>query len=264
MRLVITAHNLGLWTASYICRRWQTAEKKSFVLGLPTGGTVEEMYAALSSLVKNGKMSFQDIVSFNMDEYVGLRPEHPQSYHYYMYHHLFSHVDAKPKNIHILNGLAADLHKECADYETAIKQIGGIDLFLGGVGRNGHLAFNEPGSAFDSRTRIIELAQDTIEANSRFFDHDPSKVPTRALSIGIGTLLDAKEILILAAGTSKAKAVSQAVQGEISTRWPVSALRTHANATLLVDEAAAGELNSEILVRFHAVSQEQKDLVLTV
>ena len=235
MKLVITSHNLGLWAASYICHRWQTANKRPFVLGLPTGGTVEEMYAALSGLVKNGKMSFQDIVSFNMDEYVGLAPQHEQSYHYYMQYHLFSHVE----------------------------QIGGIDLFLGGVGRNGHLAFNEPGSAFDSRTRVIELTQDTILANSRFFDNDPSKVPTRALSVGIGTVLAAKEVFILACGSSKAKAVAQAAQGEITTQWPITALRTHNNATLLVDEAAAAELDPNILARFRAASKEGKDLVLT-
>ena len=264
MKLVITPHNLGLWAASYICHRWQTANKKPFVLGLPTGGTVEEMYAALSGLVKNGKMTFRDIISFNMDEYVGLAPEHNQSYHYYMYHHLFSHVDEKPENIHILNGLAADLNKECADYENAIQHVGGIDLFLGGVGRNGHLAFNEPGSAFDSRTRIIELTQDTIDANSRFFDNDPSKVPTRALSVGIGTVLAAKEVLILASGSSKAKAVAQAAQGEITTQWPVTALRMHANATLLIDEAAASELDPAILARFRQAATEQKDLILTI
>jgi len=264
MKLIITSHNLGLWAAAYICNRWEKAHKKPFVLGLPTGGTVEEMYAALSTLVKNGKMSFQDIISFNMDEYVGLTPEHPQSYHYYMNHHLFSHVDEKPENIHILNGQATDLNAECAQYESAIKQVGGIDLFLGGVGRNGHLAFNEPGAPFDSRTRVIELTQSTIEANSRFFDNDPSKVPTRAVSVGIGTVLDAKEVLILASGASKAEAVAQVFKGNITTQWPVTALKTHANATLLIDEAAAGQLGTDVLTQFKALSKEDKDLILSL
>ncbi len=264
MQLVITSHNLGLWAAAHICNRWKNSSKRPFVLGLPTGGTVEEMYAALSGLVKNGKMTFKDIISFNMDEYVGLSPEHPQSYHYYMHHHLFSHVDEKPENIHILNGQAADLDAECANYETAIKQVGGIDLFMGGIGRNGHLAFNEPGSAFDSRTRVIELTQSTIDANSRFFNNDPTQVPTRALSIGIGTLLDAREILILAAGASKAEAILQLVKGEVSTQWPVTALKNHAHATVLIDKEAASRLGTDILTQFDTLRKEDKDLVLSL
>ena len=264
MKLIITSHNLGLWAAAHICNRWEKANKKPFVLGLPTGGTVEEMYAALSTLVKNGKMSFKDIISFNMDEYVGLAPDHPQSYHYYMNHHLFSHVDEKPENIHILNGQAADLNAECAQYEAAIKQVGGIDLFMGGVGRNGHLAFNEPGSSFDSCTRVIELEQSTIVANSRFFNDDPKQVPTRALSVGIGTILGAKELLFLASGEAKAQAVAKLIQSDITTQWPITALKTHANATLLVDEAAAGQLGEDILTQFKALSKEDKDLILSL
>lgn len=266
MKLIISSHNLGLWAASHICARWAAAHKKPFVLGLPTGGTVEDMYAALSGLVKNGKMSFQDIVSFNMDEYVGLAPEHDQSYHYYMNHHLFSHVDAKPENVHILNGLAKDLDQECANYEAAIKQAGGIDLFLGGVGRNGHLAFNEPGSALDSKTRVIELTQNTIEANSRFFNNDTSKVPTRALSVGIGTILAAKELLFLASGQAKAQAVARLTQGEITPQWPITALKTHPNATLLIDEAAASALSADIQAKWQTLRQEnpEQDLVISL
>ena len=266
MKLIITSHNLGLWAASYICNRWKHTSKKPFVLGLPTGGTVIDMYAALSALVKNGKMSFSDIVSFNMDEYVGLSPEHDQSYHYYMKHNLFDHVDAKPENVHILNGLAADLNKECADYEAAIKQAGGIDLFLGGVGQNGHLAFNEPGSAFDSRTRVMELTENTRRANSRFFNNDISQVPTQALTVGIGTVLSAKELLFLASGDKKAQAVARLLQGDITTQWPITALKTHPHATLLVDEAAASALGKEILAKWTHLkqTQPQQDLVLTL
>ena len=203
MKLIITKHNLGLWAASYIRARWAAREKDPFVLGLPTGGTVVDMYAALSGLVKNGKMSFKNIVTFNMDEYVGLPPEHDQSYHYYMKHNLFDHVDIVPQNAHILNGQATDLHAECDAYEAAIKQAGGVDLFLGGVGRNGHLAFNEPGSSFDSRTRVMELTESTKQANSRFFGNDPAQVPSSALTVGIGTVLDSKELLFLAMGRSR-------------------------------------------------------------
>lgn len=243
MKLIITKHNLGLWAAERIAHHINQSNKNPFVLGLPTGGTVEDMYAALSALVKNRKLSFQKVVSFNMDEYVGLEPTHDQSYHYYMHHHLFSHVDMQAENIHILNGQAADLSAECAAYEKAIEQTGGIDLFLGGVGQNGHLAFNEPGSAFDSRTRVVNLTQNTIQANSRFFGGDTNAVPTQALSVGIGTVLAAKELLFLASGDKKAEAVAQLTQPGTTTQWPVTALKTHANATLLVDEAAASLLS---------------------
>jgi len=266
MKLIITSHNLGLWAASHICHRWQTANKKPFVLGLPTGGTVEDMYAALSGLVKNGKMSFHDIISFNMDEYVGLSPEHDQSYHYYMKHRLFSHVDAQPQNVHILNGLAADLGKECADYEKAIEAVGGIDLFLGGVGQNGHVAFNEPGSSFDSRTRVMKLTENTRQANSRFFNNDISQVPTQALTVGIGTVLDAKELLFLASGDKKAQAIACLLQGEPTVQCPITALKTHPNATLLIDEAAASALGEKILQQWNSLkqTQPQQDLVITL
>ena len=266
MKLIITSHDLGLWAASYICTRWQRAAKKPFTLGLPTGGTVEGMYAALSGLVHNQKMSFKDIITFNMDEYVGLPPTHEQSYHYYMQHHLFSQVDAKPENIHILDGQAADLTRECEQYEIAIQQAGGIDLFLGGVGRNGHLAFNEPGSAFDSRTRIMELTPNTRKANSRFFGYDISKVPTHALTVGIGTVLDAKELLFLASGESKAEAVARLAQGEITPACPITALKTHPNAALLIDPAAASALDTNILSKWHASQQQdaQKDILITL
>lgn len=243
MKLIITKHNLGLWAAEQVAQRINNSGKNPFVLGLPTGGTVEDMYAALSSLVKHQKVSFKNVVSFNMDEYVGLAPEHDQSYHYYMNYHLFSHIDIDPKNTHILNGQAADLAAECAAYEDAIKQTGGIDLFLGGVGQNGHLAFNEPGSSFDSRTRVVDLTENTIEANSRFFGGDLKAVPTQALSVGVGTVLAAKELLFLASGAKKAEAVAQLTQEGVSTQWPVTALKTHSNATLLVDEAAASLLS---------------------
>ena len=239
MKLIVTSEDLGKWAANYICNRWKTANKKPFVLGLPTGGTVEGMYAALVELVKKGEMSFENIISFNMDEYIGLPPTHPQSYHYYMKHHLFDHVDMKPENIHILDGQAADLEAECKKYEQAIEEVGGIDLFLGGVGQNGHVAFNEPGSDLASRTRVIELTPSTIQANCRFFDNDPAQVPTRALSVGIGTILDAKELLFLASGSSKLEAVTHLKNDDVTPEWPITALKTHPNATLLADEAAA-------------------------
>lgn len=266
MKLIITKHNLGLWAASYIRARWAAREKDPFVLGLPTGGTVVDMYAALSGLVKNGKMSFKNIVTFNMDEYVGLPPEHDQSYHYYMKHNLFDHVDIVPQNAHILNGQATDLHAECDAYEATIKQAGGVDLFLGGVGRNGHLAFNEPGSSFDSRTRVMELTESTKQANSRFFGNDPAQVPSSALTVGIGTVLDSKELLFLASGESKAEAVARLAQGEITQQWPITALKTHPRAALLADPAAASALTGSAKEQLEQalLQQPEEDVILTL
>ena len=242
MRLVVTKMNLGLWAAAYVKEKINAAApspEKPFVLGLPTGGTVVDMYANLRLFHKEGLLSFKNIITFNMDEYVGLPQDHPQSYHSYMRQNLFNEVDIRPENIHILNGQAADLNKECADYEAAIAQAGGIDLFLGGVGRNGHIAFNEPGSAFSSRTRLVELTPGTRQANARFFNHNWQAVPTHALTVGIGTVSDAQEVLILATGESKAPVLHQLAVQAPNESCPISALKLHPRATLLADRAAA-------------------------
>ena len=213
-----------------------------FVLGLPTGGTPLGMYKALIKLNKEGKVSFRDVVTFNMDEYVNLDPEHPESYHSFMFNNFFNHVDIDKANIHILDGNAADVEKECADYEKAIKEAGGIDLFIGGVGIDGHIAFNEPGSSLNSRTRIVELTKDTIIANSRFFGGDVNLVPKRALTVGIGTVTDARHVMILINGHNKARALHHAVEGSVSQMWPVTALQLHNNATIIADEDACYDL----------------------
>lgn len=245
MRLLVSQENIGRWAATYIQQKIATFtpnSKRPFVLGLPTGGTVVDMYAYLCTLCQQGALDFSFVITFNMDEYVGLAPDNPQSYHFYMKQHLFDGVNIPLQQAHLLNGQAADLQKECNAYETAITQAGGIHLFLGGVGRNGHLAFNEPGSSFTSRTRPVTLEPSTRKANARFFDNDETRVPTQALSVGIGTVLDAKELLFLASGEQKAQAVSRLSQGEITPQWPITALQTHPNATLLTDEAAASKL----------------------
>jgi len=245
MRLLVLKKDLGVWSARQISKRIQAVKptaKRPFVLGLPTGGTVEGMYAHLCKLYAAKQIDFSHIITFNMDEYVGLAPEDPQSYHYYMDHHLFSNVNLPPNQRHILNGQAADLQAECDNYEKAIKATHGIDLFIGGVGRNGHIAFNEPDSAFDSRTRVVELEENTRQANARFFDNDLSRVPTQALSVGIGTVLSAREILFLASGTSKAQAVARLALGKVTPLWPITALKTHVRALLLIDVDAASAL----------------------
>jgi len=213
-----------------------------FVLGLPTGSTPLGVYQKLIERVKIGKLSFKNVVTFNMDEYVGLKETDEQSYHYFMHHNFFDYIDIAPQNIHILDGMAKDLEKECKEYEKKIEQYKKINFFFGGIGSDGHIAFNEPGSSLSSRTRVKNLASETIEANSRFFEGDCNSVPRQALTVGIGTIMDAEEVLIMATGHAKARAVKHAIEGSVNHLWTVSALQLHKNAILVCDEEAMEEV----------------------
>ena len=212
------------------------------MLGLPTGSSPIGTYRELVKLHKEGKVSFRNVITFNMDEYVGISEDHPESYHYFMHHHLFQHIDIPKENINILNGNADDLTKECEDYEKRIEASGGIDLFLGGIGADGHIAFNEPGSSLRSRTRIKTLTTDTLIANSRFFDNDIKKVPKTALTVGVGTVMAAKEVLIIIIGHSKARALHQAVEEGVNHMWTVSMLQLHPRGIICCDEGSTDEL----------------------
>ncbi len=247
MRLIIKPDYSGIsqWAADYVVARINAAnptEQHPFVLGLPTGSSPLGMYKALIEANKAGRVSFQNVVTFNMDEYIGLPEGHPESYHSFMWNNFFSHIDIKKENVHILNGNAPDPLEECAAYEGAIKKAGGIDLFLGGIGPDGHIAFNEPGSSLTSRTRVKTLTTDTIIANSRFFDGDVNKVPKTAMTVGVGTVMDAREVLILVNGHAKARALQQAVEGAISQMWTITALQMHPHGIIVADEAACAEL----------------------
>ena len=246
MRLIIqdNAQAGGRWAAEYIVKRINEKEAAGgrFVLGLPTGSTPLATYAHLIELYKEGKVSFKNVVTFNMDEYVGLPQEHPESYHSFMWNNFFKHIDINPENVNILNGNAADLVNECADYEAKIVAAGGIDLFLGGIGEDGHLAFNEPFSSLESRTRIKTLTYDTLVVNSRFFDNDVNKVPKLALTVGVGTVLSAKEVVILAFGHKKAMALHNAIEGAYSHTCTASALQVHPHGMIVCDENATVEL----------------------
>ena len=247
MRLIIenTAAEAGRWAAEHVVARINAkaaVSGKPFVLGLPTGSTPLGMYKELIALNKAGKVSFANVVTFNMDEYVGLPEEHPESYHSFMWNNFFSHIDIKRENVNILNGNAADLQAECDDYERRIEAAGGIDLFIGGVGEDGHLAFNEPFSSLDSRTRVKTLTEDTIIVNSRFFGGDVTKVPKLALTVGVGTVCSAHEVMVLALGYKKARAVQQCVEGALSHVWTITALQSHPKGVLVCDEPAVGEL----------------------
>ena len=201
--------------------------EKPFVLGLPTGSSPVGMYKQLVEAYRKGRVSFRNVVTFNMDEYVGLPEEHPESYHSFMRRNLFDHIDCPAENINILNGNAVDLASECARYEAKIESYGGIDLFIGGIGPDGHIAFNEPFSSFLSRTRVKTLTTDTRIANARFFGGDPDKVPALALTVGVATVMSAREVMILANGHAKARALKEAVEGAVSQQWPISALQNH-------------------------------------
>lgn len=245
MRLLIqdTAAGVAAWAARHIAERIDAHKgPRPFVLGLPTGSTPLATYAELIKMNKAGKVSFANVVTFNMDEYVGLPEEHPESYHTFMWKNFFSHIDIGPANVNILDGNAPDLAKECADYEARIEAAGGIDLFMGGVGVDGHIAFNEPFSSMSSRTRVKTLTEDTIIANARFFGGDTSLVPRTALTVGVATILAAREVMILATGYGKARAVQQGVEGAYSHVWTITGLQTHPHGILVADDAAATEL----------------------
>ncbi len=247
MRVIIKdkSAQVAEWAAQYIVNEIKAKAAKSdapFVLGLPTGSTPLETYQELIRLHKAGEVSFKNVITFNMDEYVGLEESHPESYHSFMWNNFFSHVDINPENVHILNGNAPDLEAECQAYEDAIVAAGGIDLFMGGVGEDGHIAFNEPFSSLQSRTRIKTLTTDTIVVNSRFFGGDVSKVPTQALTVGVATILSARKVMILATGRKKARALRHAIEGSYNHQWTLSALQTHPAGIIVCDDNAAEEL----------------------
>lgn len=247
MRLIIEPdyERLSKWIANYVAKRindFAPTPENPFVLGLPTGSSPIGTYKELIALNKAGKVSFKNVVTFNMDEYVGIPEDHPQSYHTFMYQNLFNHIDIPRENINILNGNASDLTAECRRYEEKISSYGGIHLFLGGIGPDGHIAFNEPGSSLKSRTRVKTLTYDTIVANSRFFDNDVNKVPKTALTVGVGTVTDSDEVLIIINGHNKARALQNVVEQGVNHMWTVSVLQLHPKAIIVCDEEATYEL----------------------
>ena len=265
MQLIIreNAAEGGLWAARHIAARIRekaAQTQEPFILGLPTGSTPLATYAELVRMVRAGELSFRNVVTFNMDEYVGLPENHPESYHSFMHKNFFDHIDIPKENIHILDGNAADPEAECAAYERAIEQAGGIDLFMGGIGEDGHIAFNEPFSPLSSRTRVVTLTRDTREVNSRFFGGDPEAVPARAMSVGVATVMDSREVMILAFGSRKARALAGAVEGPLSSSNTVSAIQNHPRGIIVCDDAAAGELKVSTYRYFKAVEAAESGL----
>ncbi|KAL5338974.1 putative glucosamine-6-phosphate isomerase [Aspergillus crustosus] len=260
MRLIIRPQpeDAAQYIADYIIHRITTfapAPSRPFTLGLPTGSSPLPIYKALVAAHKQGKISFKDVVTFNIDEYVGLPRDHPQSYHSFMWTNFFSQVDVEPGNVNILDGNAQDLEGECARFEQKIKDLGGIELFLGGVGRDGHIAFNEPDSSLASRTRVKTLASETIQANARFFGGDVQLVPKMALTVGVQTIMDAREVVVIATGSDKAGAVRDGVEGDVSQMCTLSALQLHPYAMVVVDENATVELKVKTVKYFTGVKK---------
>lgn len=246
MRLIIqpNADQIAKWAANYVVSKINKANptpEKPFKLALPTGSSPIKMYKELIRLHKDGLVSFQNVITFNLDEYIGLDADHPQSYHHFMWNTFFKHIDIKKENVNIPNGMASDIEAECAAYDQKITDAGGIDLFLGGVGTDGHVAFNEPGSSLSSRTRIKTLTTKTIVANSRFFD-TVDDVPKTAITVGVGTILESQEILILVDGSHKARALYHAVEGPVNQMWTVSALQLHRKGIIVCDYEACSDL----------------------
>lgn len=250
------------WAANYVAKKineFAPAESKPFVLGLPTGSSPLGMYKELIKLFEAKKVSFKNVVTFNMDEYVKIPQDHPESYYSFMWNNFFSHIDISKENVNILNGNAEDLADECENYEKKMKQVGGIELFVGGIGPDGHIAFNEPGSSLTSRTRIKTLTQDTIIANSRFFDNDVNKVPKTALTVGVGTVMDAREVMIIVNGHNKARALWHAIEGAVNHLWTISTLQLHPKGIIICDEAAADELKHGTVKYFKDIESANLD-----
>jgi len=263
MRVIIRENyeNVSDYVAEYVKYRinqFKPTADHPFVLGLPTGSTPIALYKRLVSFVKKGELSFQNVITFNMDEYVGLPEEHPQSYHYFMKSNLFDHIDIKPQNIHILNGNAKDLHEECINYEKSIQSYGGIHLFLGGVGVDGHIAFNEPSTSLKSRTHIQCLTEETVQSNARFFGGSMDQVPKRAVTVGVGTIMDSKEVLIMVSGMVKAIALREAIEGSVNHMFTISALQMHENSIIVCDEDSTNELKVKTVKYFKHIEKNDK------
>jgi glucosamine-6-phosphate deaminase len=241
VKIVVTPH-ADTYAAKHLLWRWGDIR----VLGLATGSTPEPLYGWLVQFFYEGKISFRDKVTVNVDEYFGLSPNHPQSYRATMHRLLVQYVDLPLRNFLVPPGLTFDVEKACADYEERIRFLGGVDVWVLGIGIDGHIAFNEPGSERDSRTRLVILAPSTIRSNARFFDDDLAQVPRRAITVGIATVMEGREILLLAKGPSKAPAIAAAVLGDETAEVPASWLQGHPNCMFVLDPYAAADLLERI------------------
>ncbi|KAI8337298.1 glucosamine-6-phosphate isomerase [Chlamydoabsidia padenii] len=266
MRLVIRQDydEVSAWVAHYIKERiiqFQPTKERPFVLGLPSGSSPLGCYQRLAKFCKAGQLSFKHVITFSMDEYVGLPREHSQSYYSFLWEHFFKHLDILPENINQLDGNAADLDEECRRYEAAIVKVGGIELFVGGIGPDGHIAFNEPGSSLTSRTRVKTLAYETIIANSRFFDGEVSKVPKLALTVGVATVMDAREVCIIIVGAHKSVALAKCVEEGVNHMCTVSAIQLHPKGLIVCDEDTTLELHVKTVKYFKSIEHVHQSMI---
>lgn len=233
-----TYEEMSAYAAQMVCDLVNS--KPDAVLGLPTGGTPVGMYENIRAAYQAGKVDFEKVTTFNLDEYLGLDHDHPQSYYYFMNQNLYSGVNLKAENINIPSGTAEDFDAECKNYDAKIEEKGGIDLMILGIGPNGHIGFNEPAEVLSGPTHTVDLTRETIEANARFFD-SIDDVPTKAITMGVGSILKAKKILMLASGASKQKVIAELFSGDVTTNNPSTLLQLHNNVVVLLDRAADGE-----------------------
>jgi len=238
MKLVTVTnyHEISVRAAQLVAN--QVNKKKNTVLGLATGQTPVGMYQELISMFKRGEVDFFEVVTFNLDEYYGLSSEHPQSYHHFMWDTFFQYINIKKENVHLLNGVTENINKECKQYEYLIQKNGGIDLQILGIGDNGHLGFNEPAIGLNSKTHLVNLAEETIYANSQYFN-DVQEVPKQALTMGIGTIMKAQKIILLASGRKKAHVIESTINCPVSSEVPATALQLHNDVIILIDKEAA-------------------------
>lgn len=236
--LVVQDYQAVSATAAALVAR-QLKAKPDSVLGLPTGRTPEGLYQKLVELFQKSGLSFAQVRTFNLDDYVGLDHQHPDGYYQYMQQHFFSQVNIRPENIYFLDGDADNLADECANYERDLDDVNGLDLLVLGIGHNGHLAFCEPGTSFNSKTHVVDLTDSTRQANSELIS-DLVEVPKQAITMGLGTMMKARSIILIASGSDKTAILKQALSGPVTEDLPASVLQTHRDVTVIMDNAAAG------------------------
>lgn len=262
MRVIIKQNhdNASIWAADYVAYKIKSARPtaaKPFTMAIPAGSSPLGLFSRLIDLHKKGKISFENVVFFNLNEYVGLKENDINSYHFFLWDKFFQYINVKSQNIHLLDAQTKDFSKECANYEKLIRSYGGIDLLIGGVGEDGHIAFNEPGSSLGSRTRVKTLNQTTIHANARFFNNNVEAVPHNVLTVGIATIMDAKEVMIVAYGDGKSKAILSAIEGPVNHMCPISILQMHPHTIIVTDTSATAELKPET-VRYFNENEDTK------
>ncbi|MBM4159462.1 MAG: glucosamine-6-phosphate deaminase [Ignavibacteria bacterium] len=265
MRIIIhdNYEALSKWTAYHIARRikeFNPSAQKPFVLGLPSGTSPLGTYQQLVSLHQEGKVSFQHVITFALDEYVGISEDSPQSHHSVLWNDFFNHIDIAPEHVNVLDGNAQDLEAVCRQFEEKIRAVGGMRLFLGSIGPDGHIGFNEPGSSLASRTRIKTLTQAARAANARYFNNDVNRVPRTGLTMGVATIMDAHEVVIVISGFTKARALQKVVEEGVDHMWTVSMIQLHRHGMIVCDEEATLELKVGTVKYFKDIEQENLGL----